>query len=114
MNQRLKISLNHFQWEGFAGAIQTVFENAPIAGSECESCLLADLYEKKMPAFTYFKPNKKRKMNFSFTLAQAFAINKVLSKHDEFYCLYVRMDLEKQLPASTREIEFKQVKLLEL
>lgn len=115
--QKVTIYLSGFQWEAFAGAMQKVFENAPIKGFECESCVIASYYEKKMPSFIYYQAKRKGKkfrMKFSFNQAEAFAINKLLSVQDEFYATFIKIDLEPQLMVAARQIEFTPANLLEL
>lgn len=115
--QKVTIYLSGFQWEAFAAAMQKVFENAPIRDYECESCVIAQYYEKKMASFIYYKAKRKGKkirMKFSFSQAEAFAINKLLTVQDEFYSTYIKLDMEPQLMVAARQVEFTAANLLEL
>ncbi len=95
----VKLSLNSLKWNFLSNALRQIAPLAPIDGREVESLVLAELYQKKIGFFTFFKPVGKLKLaTITLTMAQAYALNKLLGRTDG-YNVFLRMHIEPFLLA---------------
>jgi hypothetical protein len=76
---------------------------APIQGYEVESCLIAELYWKRLAKFTFWNAKANGTVNINFSIAEAFAINNILGDYDNAYQTFIQMLVEPQLPEPKEE-----------
>lgn len=93
---QIKIYLNKLQWQWLVNELVDIAEITPVLHFEAESCLLAEMYRRRLHAFTFYKPGKMG-MCFTFSASEAFAINKYFSRHSNAYNTMVRMLIEPKL-----------------
>ncbi len=90
------------QWQWLAEAFRKMVDICPVEDYETESCLMAEMYRRKISTFTFYNPVGKMKMMcICFSMAEAFAINKFFSAvNNDTYNIYIRPQIEgKLMPA---------------
>lgn len=70
--------------------------HAPIEDWEVESCLLAELYRRRITTFTFYKPGKDRRMKLALTASEAYALHYLLGREPE-YNEHLRTQVEPKL-----------------
>lgn len=96
----ISLNLNKLQWEVFKNLIQSVIEIFPVEDFELESATIIELYHRQLHNLTFYKPNKKGVMKLSLQLSEAYAINLFWAPRSQDYNVFIRPQLEPQLPIS--------------
>lgn len=96
----IKIYLNKLQWQWLSSELRKVVEVAPVQDAEIESLVLAEMFCRRLHAFTFYKPGNMG-MCFNLTQTEAYAINNYFADVSDQYNVLLRMMIEpKLLPAN--------------
>lgn len=102
--QPIKLYLNKLQWQWLSAELRAIVEIAPVKDYELESLFLAEMYSRRLHAFTFYKPGKMG-MCFSFTQTEGYALNNYFADNSDQYDVLFRMLMEpKLLPGKTIKI----------
>lgn len=95
----ITIHINRLQWAIIAELLRYCAEKAPMETVEVETCLMAELYRRKISSFTFFKPGKNNKMAFTLNASEIFAFHGLFAGRSPQYDQHVRIDIEPKIPA---------------
>lgn len=93
------INLNKLQWQLFCTLVKAVVEITPVEDFELESTTIMELYHRQLHNLTFYRPNKKGMMKISLQLSEAYAINLFWAHRSDDYNVFIRPQLEPQLPS---------------
>ncbi len=96
--QKIKLKLSKYQWTLMKSDIEQILPLTPLSGWELETCVIADLYKRRLDFFTFFKPNKDNKTTLTISITEAFALNMFFSQCSQEYNNHFRIQIEKKLP----------------
>lgn len=96
------LTLNKLQWSLFCSLVKYVVELTPVEDFELESTTIMELYHRQLHNLTFYKPNKKGVMKLTLQLSEAFAINLFWAHQSDDYNVFIRPQLEPQLPTSRK------------
>lgn len=94
--RQVKIIINKMQWEWLQENVRKVAMVAPLIGYELETCTIAEMYKRRLHAFTFYTPGKFG-MAFSFQQSEAIAMNRFFGDTSEDYNVFIRALLEPKL-----------------
>ena len=94
------LNFNNLQWKLFCTLVKTVVEITPVEDYELESTTIMELYHRQLHNLTFYKSNKKGLMKISVQLSEAYAINLFWAHRSDEYNVFIRPQLEPQLPNS--------------
>lgn len=100
------LNINKLQWELLCALVRVVVEQCPVEEYELESTTIMELYHRQLHNFTFYKQNKKGHMKFTMQLSEAYAINLYWAPRSGQYNVFIRPQLEPQLPSSREEKEW--------
>lgn len=93
------LTLNKLQWELFCTLVKQVVHITPVQDFELESTTIMEIYHRHLHNLTFYKPNKKGYMKISLQLSEAYAINLFWAHKSDEYNVFIRPQLEPQLPS---------------
>ncbi|HJV19300.1 MAG TPA: hypothetical protein VJ552_05425 [Sediminibacterium sp.] len=100
------LTLNKLQWELLCALVRVVVEQCPVEEFELESTTIMELYHRQLHNFTFYKQNKSGNMKITLQLSEAYAINLYWGPRSGQYNVFIRPQLEPQLPSSRPEKEW--------
>jgi hypothetical protein len=93
---QVKLHLNQMQWEWLSASIRKVAMVAPLKDYELSTCIIAEMYKRRLHSFTFYSPGKMG-MCISLHQSEGYAINEFFGSTSDDYNMYIRIQLEPHL-----------------